>query len=183
MTDGLIGRSEPLIRSTTAVERMGSATDRQQRRQPQQERRSQEEPNPKRRRIYDLLFDEIDQIDTLDGGQKARIKQNIRAQLSSRGPPPSAAGPPPARDKTPIASPVPDESAPPVAVDDDHIVHMAAPTHPHLPPQEVAENAILAMQLRDCLGRRTTTARRVAVYLNLLLTLDGALRPHMVVDV
>ncbi|MBP2313966.1 hypothetical protein [Azospirillum soli] len=182
MTDGLIGRSEPLIRSPSAVERMGSATDRQQRRQPQQERRSQEEPNKKRRRIYDLLFDEIDQIDTLDGGQKARIKQNIRAQLSSRAPP-SAAGPPPVQDEARVAAALLDESATPDPADHDRIVHMAAPTHPHLPPQEVAENAILAMQLRNCLAHRTTTARRVAVYLHLLLTLDGALRPHMVVDV
>lgn len=182
MADGSISRSEPLIRSTSAVERMGNATDRHQRRQPQQERRDREEPNPKRRRIYDLLFDEIDQIDALDGGQKARIKQNIRTQLTTRAPPPSAAAPP-VQDEERIASALLDDPAATVPVDHDHIVHMAAPTHAHLPPQEVAENAILAMQLRDCLARHSTTARRVAVYLHLLLTLDGALRPHMVVDV
>jgi len=183
MADGFIGRSEPLIRSTAAVERMGNATDRQSRRQQhQQERRDREEPNPKRRRIYDLLFDEIDQIGALDSGQKSRIKQNIRTQLATRAPPPSA-GPQPEHDEERIAASLLDDPAATVSVDHDHIVHMAAPTHPHLPPQEVAENAILAMQLRDCLARHSTAARRVAVYLHLLLTLDGALRPHMVVDV
>ena len=40
-----------------------------------------------------------------------------------------------------------------------------------------------AEQLRDCLSRNTDRTRKVAVYLHLLLTLEGAFRPHMVVDV
>ncbi|WP_448203151.1 hypothetical protein [Azospirillum sp. sgz302134] len=182
MTDGSIGRSEPLIRSPVAVERTGSATDRQKRRPAQQDRRDHEEPNRKRRRVYDLLFDEIDEIDTLEPQQRARIKQNLRAHLATRAPPPHAPSPPPDHDEEGIAAALLDDPATTVPLDHDHIVHMAAPTHPHQPPQDAAENAALARQLRLCLDLHTEAARRVAVYLHLLLTLDGALRPHTVVD-
>lgn len=181
MADGFISRSDLLVRSPSVVERPGSATDRQPRRQTRQDRREQEEPNRKRRRIYDLLFDEIDEIDSLEPGQRARIKQNLRAHLASRAPPPGPT-PPPEQDEERIAATLIDDPAAAVPVDHDHIVHMAAPTHPRLTPEETAENAILAKQLRDCLSRHTLAARRVAVYLHLLLTLDGALRPHTIID-
>ena len=183
MSDGSIGRTEPLIRSAGAIERMGSATDRQQRRPTQQDRRDREEPNRKRRRLYDLLFDEIDEIDALEPAQRARIKQNLRAHLAAaRAEPPHGAAHPPEQDEEHIANSLIDVPAAAVPVGHDHIVHMAAPTHRHLTPEEVAENAMLARQLRDCLSRRTQTARRVAVYLHLLLTLKGAMRPHTVVE-
>jgi len=182
MSDGSIGRSEPLIRSAGVVERAGSATDRQHRRPTQQDRRDREEPGRKRRRIYDLLFDEIDEIDALEPAQRARIKHNLRAHLAARAEPPHSTAPPPEQDEEHIANSLIDDPAAVVPVGHDHIVHMAAPTHPRLSPQEVAENAMLARQLRDCLSRRTQKARRVAVYLHLLLTLKGALRPHTVVE-
>lgn len=178
MTDSYISRSEPLVRSPSAVQRTGSATDRQHRRD--QDRRDREEPNRKRRRIYDLLFDEIDEIDSLEPAQRARIKQNLRTHLASRGPPQTPQ--PPGLEDEHLATTLIEEHAAAVPVDHDHIVHMAAPTHAQLSPQETEENAILARQLRDCLGRHTVTARRVAVYLHLLLAVDGALRPHTVVD-
>ncbi len=196
MTDGSIGRSEPLVRAPGSVERSGSATDRKQRRQnrqdlqqqerEQQERRNQDEANRKRRRLYDLLFDEIDELDTLNAGQRARIKQNLRAQLANRRPPPQLAPnlaqpPPPGQDIERIAAALLERAAAPSA-DHDHIVAMAAPTNPALPPGQTAENVALANQLRDCLEQRTTASRRVAVYLRLLLTLEGAFRPHLVVD-
>ena len=55
-------------------------------------------------------------------------------------------------------------------------------TDPHEAYDPTRISAILAKQLRDCLGRHTLTARRVAVYLHLLLTLNGALRPHTIID-
>lgn len=180
MADTFISRSEPLVRSPNMVERPGSATDRQHRRETRQDRRDREEPNRKRRRIYDLLFDEIDEIDSLDPAQRVRIKQNLRAHLASRTPP--APPPPQELDEERIAATLIEDTAAAVPVDHDHIVHMAAPTHAHLSAHETEENAILAKQLRDCLSRHTIAARRVAVYLHLLLTLDGALRPHTIVD-
>lgn len=182
MSDGSIGRTEPLIRSAVAVERTGSATDRQHRRPTQQDRRDREDPGRKRRRLYDLLFDEIDEIEALEPAQRARIKHNLRTHLAARAEPTHSAAPPPEQDEEHIAKGLIDDPAAAVPVDHDHIVHMAAPTHHHLTPEEVAENAMLARQLRDCLSRRTQTARRVAVYLHLLLTLKGAMRPHTVVD-
>ncbi|MCW2237270.1 hypothetical protein [Azospirillum canadense] len=181
MADTFISRSEPLVRSPNMVERPGSATDRQHRRETRQDRRDREEPNRKRRRIYDLLFDEIDEIDSLDPAQRVRIKQNLRAHLASRTPTP-VPPPPQELDEEHIAATLIEDPAAAVPVDHDHIVHMAAPTHAHLSAQETEENAILAKQLRDCLSRHTIAARRVAVYLHLLLTLDGALRPHTIVD-
>ncbi len=193
MSDGSIGRSEPLVRSAGAVERTGSATDRKPRRQnrqdlqqqerEQQERRNKDEANRKRRRLYDLLFDEIDELDTLNAGQRARIKQNLRAQLANRRPPSHLAqAPPPEQDIERIAAALLDNAAASQPVDHDHIVELAAPAHPALPPEQNAENVALANQLRDCLEQRTTTSRRVAVYLRLLLSLEGAFRPHVVVD-
>lgn len=199
MTDGSIGRSEPLVRAPGSVERSGSATDRRQRRQnrqdlqqqererEQQERRDQDEANRKRRRLYDLLFDEIDELDTLDTGQRARIKQNLRAQLANRRQPPhlapNLAQPPlPIQDVERMAAALLDGATASLPVDHDHILDLAAPANPTLPPGQSAENVALANQLRDCLAQRTTTSRRVAVYLRLLLTLEGAFRPHVVVD-
>ena len=183
MGDGSVGRTESIIRSTAAVERTGSATDRQRRHpqqddprqgRPDQERRDREPPNPRRRRLYDLLFDEIDQIVALDEGQKTRIKQNIRQQLNGgHAPPPT--GPPPVPEP-----PAPPPAAPPL--DEEAILQLVAPTHPHLPPQELAENALLATRLRECVALRTTTARRVGVYLRRLLALKGPRRPQIIVD-
>lgn len=177
-------RHEPLVRSPDAVDRPGSATDRQHRRETRQDRRDREEPNRKRRRIYDLLFDELDEIDTLEPAQRARIKQNLRAHLASR--PPVAAAPHapsmPDRDEEDTATALIGDPDSAIPVDHDHILHMAAPTHAQISPQEAAENAILAKQLRHCLDQHTLTARRVAVYLHLLLTLNGAARPHTIVD-
>ncbi|WP_286192046.1 hypothetical protein [Roseomonas genomospecies 6] len=196
MTDGSIGRPEPLVRAPGSVERSGSATDRKQRRQnrqdlqqqerEQRERRDQDEANRKRRRLYDLLFDEIDDLHTLDAGQRARIKQNLRAQLADRRQPPhlapNLAQPPPSEQDIERMAALLDGAAASQPVDHDHIVDLAAPANPALPPGQRAENVALANQLRDCLAQRTTTSRRVAVYLRLLLTLEGAFRPHVVVD-
>lgn len=183
MADGFIGTTDLRIRSSGAVERMGNATDREpQERRSRQERREKDPPNPKRRRLYDLLFDEIDQIDALDGDQKARIKDNIRSNLTGQPPPPTPTRLKPDEDEEGVAAAVlanPDTTIP---VTEDHIVGMAAPDHPQVSPEEAKVNAILAKQLRECLAHRTETERRVAVYLHLLLTIDGALRPHTVIE-
>lgn len=181
-----IGPPEFSVRTTAGVERSGNATDRNSRRNPRQERHDREQerrdhnpPNPQRRRLYDLLFDEVDQFDGLDERQRTKLKDNLRSHLSSRAPPPPAAPPPVHHDEEALAEALLKDPAAEVPVDPEHIVQAAIAAAPELDP----ETARLAEQLRDCLARNSDRARKVAVYLHLLLTLEGALRPHMVVDV
>ena len=181
-----IGPPEFSVRTTAGVERSGSATDRNSRRNPRQERHDREQerrdhnpPNPQRRRLYDLLFDEVDQFDGLDERQRARLKDNLRSHLSQRAPPHPAAPPPAHHDEEALAESLLKDPAAPIPVDPEHIVEAVTAAAPELD----AETAQLAEQLRDCLTRNTDRARKVAVYLHLLLTLEGAFRPHMVVDV
>ena len=202
MGDGSIGRSDRLIRPARAVDRSGSATERQPRREPQDQkeaydRRRKEPPNPRRRRVYELLFDEVDRIDNLTEGQRARIKDNIRSHVAAAPP----AGPLPAQSSP--AAPLPAQPEPhagqdeahadaeqlladaqaEVPVDHDHIVRVAAPVHPHLPLSEAEENRLLAEQLRVCLAQHTERARKLAVYLHVLLRLHDPMRPTLVLDI
>lgn len=196
MAESSIGRSNPLVRSTLALERAGTATDRHPQRREQQDRRSKEKDAPRRRRIHDLLFEEIDQIDALDPHQRERVKRNIRNHFADAQP----ATPPHYGQPRPAAEDRGDEAAededaeraahdllhdPDTLVSADHepFVQVAAPVHPHLPPSEAEENARLARQLRDCLAHHTERARKIAVYLHLLLALHGGARPRFVVDV
>lgn len=187
MADGNIGRTDGYVRPTGVVERPGSATDRQPRRDTQQhhhpERRDKQPPNPRRRRVYDLLFDEIDRIDALSERQRARIKDNIRAHVVGSPPPPSPAPHPADHDEEHAAEQLLSDPQVQVPVDHDHIVRVAAPVHPTLPAAEAEENRILAEQLRVCLAQHTERARRVAVYLHLLLGTQGGSRPHVILDV
>ncbi len=181
-----IGPPEFSVRTTAGVERSGNATDRNSRRNPRQERHDREQerrdhnpPNPQRRRLYDLLFDEVDQFDGLDEHQRTRLKDNLRSHLSRRAPPPPAAPPTAHHDEEALAEALLKDPAAAVPIDPEHIVQAAIAAAPELDP----ETARLAEQLRDCLTRNTDRARKVAVYLHLLLTLEGAFQPHMVVDV
>ena len=181
-----IGPPEFSVRTTAGVERSGSATDcnsrrnsRQERHDREQERRDHNPPNPQRRRLYDLLFDEVDQFDGLDERQRARLKDNLRSHLSRRAPPPPASPPPVHHDEEALAEALLKDPAAPIPVDPENIVAAVTAAAPELD----AETARLTEQLRDCLSRNTDRARKVAVYLHLLLTLEGAFRPHMVVDV
>lgn len=219
MPESFIGRSERLVRPSLGVERTGSATDhshrerRHEREHPPQdheqpERRDAKPPNPLRRRLYDLLFEEIDDIDALSPNQKTRIKDNIRANLTA--PParhaashptqrPAVPYPPhsprPARllpwAEPPTVIPASDEddeslardllADPRLEVDPDGIVGLAVPEHPHQTADEALENARLAREMRECLALHTERARKVGVYLHLLLSLHPDPRPHVVV--
>ena len=185
--------SEPRIntlstRAASAVQRVGTATDRRQKRQGDDKRKDGETPH-KRRRLYDLLFEEIDHVPELAIHQRERLKNNIRAHLALR-----------ARDQTPLPTtlpPQPDaQTAPqpqsggpkakadqPEELDHDRLIGIVAPTHEDLPPEELEQNAQLAAQFRDCLARNTEIARKVAAYLRILLSIDGALDPHIVIDI
>lgn len=181
-----VGPPEFSVRTTAGVERSGSATDRnhrrnarQERHDREQERRDQNPPNPQRRRLYDLLFDEVDQFDGLDERQRTRLKDNLRSHLSRRAPPPPPGPSPVHHDEEALAEALLKDPAAPIPVDPEHIVEAVTAAAPELD----VETARLAEQLRDCLARNTDRARKVAVYLHLLLTLEGAFRPHMVVDV
>lgn len=198
MADAAIGRSGPMIRAPGTVERAGSATDdptrreerdntpaKQRKRDP--ERRSSETGNRQRRRLFDLLFDEIEQVAGLDPRQKERLKRNLRAHLVARPPPPSdRASSKLLHEIAQALAGSPAAPAPPpdlALADPDSILGAVAPDHPDQPPEDAAENAELAAQLRECLGRRTDAARKVAFYLHLLLSLDGAFHPHVVLEV
>lgn len=195
MTEQRIDSRSPAVRPTLGVQRAGTATDRRPRRQEAEDRRKGENSGRKRRHLYDLLFDEIDQVPELEEAQRERLKRNIRAHLALR-----------ARDQTPLPTmvveprPPPDEetaeeaalaAVPPPSPhisesaeeDHDRLIGVAAPLSPDLPPDELAQNAVLAQQLRECLARNSETARKVAIYLKLLLSIDGALSPHVVIDI
>ncbi|MCG5239770.1 hypothetical protein ACIU1J_06010 [Azospirillum doebereinerae] len=181
MSGSGFGSSEFTIRSTGAIERTGSATERHRQGNPRQERRDRNPPNPQRRRIYDLLFDEVDRFDDLDERQREKLKANLRDHLTARVPlSPSAL--PSEPDEGSLPGRLLDDSFASVPVDADHIVAAAAGSGP-VTPEEEADNALLASQLRDCLDRHTDRARKVAVYLHLLLSIDGAERPHTIMDV
>ncbi|HYH39147.1 MAG TPA: hypothetical protein VD860_13055 [Azospirillum sp.] len=203
MGDGSVGSSNRFVRPTGVVERAESVTDRrprrEQQRQQQQEasdRRRKEPPNPRRRRVYDLLFEEVDQLDNLSEQQRARVKENIRNHVVGAAPsveppaaPPPASeelpppGPDAAHDETHAAEQLLSDPQAEVPVDHDRIVDVAAPVHPHLPLTEAEENRILAEQLRICLAQHTERARKLAVYLHVLLSLHHGGRPTLVLDI
>ncbi len=197
MGEGSIGPSDHYVRPASVVERSRSATDRQPRREQQDQReaadRRKKEPlNPRRRRVYDLLFDEVDRIDGLNERQRARIKDNLRSHVAAAPPPaepPHAGAPlsstdvPPEHDEEHAAERLLTDPHAEVPVDPDHIVQAAAPVHPHLSLTEAEENRLLAEQLRVCLAQHTERARKLAVYLHLLLRMNGVGRPTLVLDV
>lgn len=198
MTEQRIDNRPPTVRPAGAVQRAGTATDRRPRRQEAEDRRKGGDGARKRRHLYDLLFDEIDQVPELEATQRERLKRNIRAHLALRArdqtPLPAVPRPPPDEEPTVEKDVVraaentaahPDGGVAPEAREDDHdhLIGVAAPQSPELPPDELAQNAILAQQLRECLGRNSEAARKVAIYLKLLLSIDGALSPHVVIDI
>jgi hypothetical protein len=181
MTEQLIGSRSTGLRSAGAVQRTGTATDRRPRRQDAEDKRKEADGAKKRRRLYDLLFEEIDQVPELEAHQRERLKRNIRAHMALR-----------ARDQTPLptvmrdgpqeekqATPQKHEPEP----EHETLINIAAPVSPDLPPEEIDQNIRLAAQLRDCLTRNTEAARKVAIYLKILLSIDHALDPHVVIDI
>lgn len=199
MGDGSVGSSNRFVRPTGMVERTEPVTDhrprREQQRQQQQEasdRRRKEPPNPRRRRVYDLLFDEVDKLDSLSEQQRERVKENIRNHVGGGAPSvepiPSPDTPPPAgadagHDETHAAEQLLADPQAKVPVDHDRIVNVAAPVHPHQPLTEVEENRILAEQLRLCLAQHSGRARKLAVYLHVLLSMHQGVRPTLVLDI
>ncbi|CAO3421987.1 hypothetical protein [Azospirillum doebereinerae] len=181
MSGSGFGSSEFSIRSAGAIAPTGSATERHRQGNPRQERRDRNPPNPQRRRLYDLLYDEVDRFDGLDERQRTKLKANLRDHLTARAALPSSALPSEPDAEAIVGRLLGDPSAG-VPVDADHIVAAAAGSGP-VTPEEEAENALLASQLRDCLDQHTERARKVAVYLHLLMSIDGTDQPHTVVDV
>lgn len=195
MSEQRIDFHPPTVRAAVGVQKTGTATDRRPRREEGKDKRRENETPRKRRHLYDLLFDEIDQVQELQVDQRERLKRNIRAHLALR-----------ARDQTPLPTVMPEEPRPETAEtadtaaarqtateearapppDDEEarrLLDIAAPRHPGLPPDELELNAQLAAQLLDCLTRNTDTARKVATYLRILLSIDGALAPHLVIEI
>jgi len=182
MSGNGFGSSEFSIRSTGPIAPTGSATERHRQGNPRQERRDRNPPNPQRRRLYDLLYDEVDRFDGLDERQRTKLKANLRDHLTARANLPPSSAPPSEPDAEDLASRLLGDPSTGVPVDADHIVAAATSSGP-VTPEEEAENALLASQLRDCLDQHTERARKVAVYLHLLMSIDGAEQPHTVVDV
>lgn len=195
MSEPRIDFHPPNVRAAVGVQKTGTATDRRPRREEGKDKRRDGETPRKRRHLYDLLFDEIDHVQELQADQRERLKRNIRAHLALR-----------ARDQTPLPTVMPEEPRPddqaetpaaaqaaaeeaaraPPPPDDEEarrLLDIAAPRHPGLPPDELELNAQLAAQLHDCLSRNTDAARKVATYLRILLSIDGALAPHLVIEI
>lgn len=201
MADQRIDGLPPGLRAATGVQRTGTATDRKPRRQEREDRRKGDEGPRKRRHLFDLLFEEIDQVPELEAHQRERLKRNIRAHMALRArdgatafadagrpeTPAAYATPPPAGGDHETAPPATDgDSTPPAGdgdSDHDPLINLAAPQTPDLSPDELALNAELARQLRECLTRNTEAARKVAAYLKILLSIDGTLAPHVVIDI
>lgn len=168
------------------------------------------EQNQHWHKLYNLLFEEIDQIESLDTRQKNRIKKNLRGHLTPHAPPkwrsgmaqtaPPGIPPPHAPVLPPENTPVPEhhpaqqpesqvEQKPEFGQDAqaplsaDQIVSIAAPFPYWVDDEEARENARLAQQFNDCLAQHTGAALRVSNYLHQLMTLGGASRPHVVFDV
>jgi hypothetical protein len=194
MADRSIGRSEPLISAPVTTQRMGSATDRQRRRNTGEQhqdrdeasqRRGQDPVNTRRRRLFDLLFFEIDRAAEMGAGQKKRLKDNLRAHIEREAMVSLFAEPPPKPEDVQAlldASENPDDH-PDLDVKTESLAAAVAAPAPEAPPEEIDENAQLAEQFRACLEINTATARKVALYLKLLIRLTGAMAPRFVVDV
>lgn len=183
----------------------------QQQQQQDAERRRKEPPNPRRRRVYDLLFEEVDHLDSLTEQQRARVKENIRnhvidapTPLVDAAPlsPPTAAATsavtattvaaagnaadaaPPEPDETQVAERLLADPQAEVPVDHDRLVDVAAPVHPHQALSEAEENRILAEQLRLCLSQHSARARKLTVYLHVLLSMNQTVRrPTLMLDI
>lgn len=191
MADSPIGRPEPLIAAAVASNRIGPAPERQKRREPEERKngggkknRQTEEPiNARRRRLFDLLFFEIDRVPDIAAGQKARLKENLRAHIERRSSEHPGTLPTPEEiDALLDASENPDDH-PNLTVEPEAILKAALPEEPAATKTEADENARLAAQFRACLELDTAVARKVALYLKLLVRLAGLMSPHFTVDV
>jgi len=193
MAERMIGRSEPLITAPGTVNRMGSATDRQRRRDndqkspdrdAQSERREEDPVGKHRRRLFDMLFYEIDRTPDIGERQKKRLKNNLRAHITRQATVNVFAEPPPSVDdiQSLLNASTDPEDYPELQVEEEAIVDAAVPDKADT-AAEVADNLRLAEQFRACLAINTDTARRVALYLKLLVRLSGAMTPHYTVDV
>lgn len=191
MADSQIGRPEPLIAPPVATNRIGPAPDRQRRRDPEERkdgggkknRRAEDPVNARRRRLFDLLFYEIDRTPEIAPREKDRLKENIRAHIDRQAAlPPEPMPTPEEIDALLAASENPDDH-PNLTVEADAIVSAAIPDAPAATKTEAEENARLAEQFRACLELDTAVARKVALYLKLLVRLAGLMSPHFTVDV
>jgi len=188
VVDRDIGRSEPLISPAGQIDKAGTAPDRRkQRDQPRREERREEhrerrsdDPATKRwRRLLDLLFDEIDKAPGVRDEHRLKLRENLRDHVVAR----AKAGhlPEPTEDEIRAvldASEDPDDH-PELMVDIERVVDAAASGRS---TGDAPTDADLAIQFRRCLEVNTSTARKVALYLTLLLRLSGALKPHISVD-
>ncbi|WP_114391543.1 hypothetical protein [Oleisolibacter albus] len=114
---------------------------------------------PLRRRLLDLLMDEVGTLSELPLESRDRIRRNLEAFARQHPGPGDDArdgiqdG---TQDGTGAAVPISD----PVAV--------AAPEHPALSDEERAQNRLLAADLRRVLALHTLTAQKIASYIHML---------------
>lgn len=191
MADRDIGRSEPLIPPAGKIDKAGTAPDRRKRRdQPRhqderrdehRERRADDPATKKWRRLFDLLFDEIDRVPGVRDEQRRVLRDNLRAHVVAR------AGAERLREPTEEevralleASDNPDDHLD-LRVDLDRVLDAAVPGRDGAAKRSDADDD-LALQFRRCLEVNTSTARKVALYLTLLMRLSDALKPHISVD-
>lgn len=193
MDDRSIGRSEPLIRAPGSIDRSGSATDREKRRSAQdhqqprrddlKDRRAQDAVNQWRRRLLDLLFVEVEGIANIEPPQKERLKRNLRAHVFGRGPPDDGRQPTLEDIQAVLTASENPDDHPDLSVDPESLAAAALPPESSRTSDDAQDNVALAQQFRRCMEVNTDAARKVALYLHLLLRLRGVFDPHVVVEV
>lgn len=190
MADRDIGRSDPLIARAGLIGKAGSATDGQKRHQrPKHESRREETPERRSddpasrrwRRLLDLLFEEIEKVPGVRTEQRHRLRENLREHIVARARAEHVVEPTEEELRALLdVSENPDDH-PDLIVDIDRVVEAAVPeVAPAAPP--ASEEAELAQQFRRCLEVNTETARKVSLYLTLLIRLSGALRPRFTLE-
>lgn len=108
---------------------------------------------PLRRRLLDLLMDEVETLPELPVESRDRIRRNLEDFARQHPGPGGQAGGGAGRDTAPAM-------LDPVAV--------AAPEHPALSAEEQAQNRALAADLRRVLALHTPTAQKIASYIHML---------------
>ncbi|CAK0751639.1 conserved hypothetical protein [uncultured Gammaproteobacteria bacterium] len=143
------------------------------------DQRSRHHPNPHRRSLYDLLFDEVDEIDGLTEPQKQKIKHNIRGYFSNHQEEAEAGTtvPPSVGLAELLEVVVPADGS----LDPHQVVNMVLRSQDHAGDHR--ESELITEQLRLCLSLHTERARKISLYLRALLILDGQdFRPHTIVE-
>lgn len=139
----------------------------------EQQKRSGQDPNRRRRRMFDALMEEVEALPGLEKDQRQTIRDNLREFVRKE-----------------VSKPQEERQHPPQhdAHHDDHIEHLVKAVTPEPPAQgtlfdfgpdippvvapETQKSKQLADQMRRCLKLRTDTAKKISSYIHALLAVN-----------